>query len=138
MGPMDASPSTPVTASITAPRPSWWRRLFAVFERLAVAHFAAYPIAFLWAAAAIPLTIHLSVHSVDELGGDLDSIGQFVVRRLVWPAGAAFLLAHVMGLLWVLSRDAMRGQRRCLIGLGGLAGVGVVGGALSWGWLLLR
>src|SRR5262245_20910657 len=107
--------------AVAAPAPSWPRRIFAVVERFAVAHFAAYPIAFVWAVAAIPPTIHLSAGALDQFGGDMDLIGRFVVRRLVWPAGAAFLLAHATPLPWILARDPKRGLRLCLTGLGGLA-----------------
>ncbi|MFT3769058.1 MAG: hypothetical protein QM820_26760 [Minicystis sp.] len=131
---MDASP--PAVAA--APAPSLFRRIFAVAERVAVAHFAAYPIAFLWAVAAIPLTIHLSIGVLDQLDGDIDRVGHVVVRRLVWPAGTAFVLAHATAIPWLLARDPRQGMRRCLTGLGALAILGVLTGAASWLWLMLR
>ena len=121
-----------------APVPSWPRRIFAVVERLAVAHFVGYPIALIWAVAAIPLTIHLSIGAIDQLGGDMDRIGRFVVGRLVWPAAGAFALAHLAALPWILAQDPKRGLRLCLLSLGGLAGLGLLAGAGSWAWLLLR
>lgn len=128
---MDASP--PAAAA-----PSWPRRIFAVAERLAVAHFLGYPIAFLWAVAAIPLTIHLNAAALDAMGNDLDRVGQYVVRRLVWPSGTAFVLAHATAVPWLIARDPRRGQRRTLLALGALAALGVLSGGASWLWLLLR
>lgn len=130
---MDASPP----AAAAAPAPSWFRRVFAVAERLAVAHFLGYPIAFLWAVAAIPLTIHLHAATLDRLG-DIDQVGQYVVRRLAWPAGIAFALAHTTAIPWLLVRDPKRGLRLSFFAVGALAAIGVVIGAASWLWLFLR
>jgi hypothetical protein len=130
---VDASPP----AATAAPAPSWFRRIFAAAERLAVAHFLGYPIAFLWAVAAIPLTIHLNADALDRLG-DVDQVGQYVVRRLAWPAGAAFALAHTTAIPWLMARDPKRGLRLSLLSIGALAAVGVLGGAASWLWLFLR
>jgi hypothetical protein len=118
--------------------PPWHRRILRVAERVAVAHFAGYPLAFVWAVAAIPLTIHLSVRDLDALGGDPDAVGHLVVRRLVWPAGAVFALAHGAALPWILARDARAGQRRCLAILGALGALGLLAGGGSWLWLMLR
>lgn len=115
-----------------------WRRARAVLEPLAVAHFAGYPLAFVWAVAAIPLTIHLSIGALDALGGDQAAIGRAVVRRLAWPAGAVFLVAHLAAVPWLVATDWRTGQRRTLFALGVLAAVGVVAGAASWAWLFLR
>ncbi len=105
--------------------------------RFAVAHFAGYPLAFLWAMAAIPLTIHLSIGELDALGSD-ELVGALVVHRLAWPAGAAFALAHAVGLPWALARDGARWQRRSLAGLAGLAAAGIAVGGASWIWLVVR
>lgn len=133
---MDAS--SPAAAAAAAPARSWPRRILAVAERLAVAHFVGYPIAFLWAVAAIPLTIHLNAGALDQFGSDLDRVGQYVVRRLAWPAGAAFALAHATAVPWIVARDPKRGQRLSLLSLGALAAIGVLTGAASWLWLFLR
>ncbi|APR80009.1 Hypothetical protein A7982_05356 [Minicystis rosea] len=107
-------------------------------ERLVVAHVAGYPIAFVWAVAAIPLAIHLSIGTIDQLGGDMDRVGRFIVGRLAWPAGIAFALAHLTALPWILARDPKRGMRISLISLAVLAALGVLAGAASWAWLMLR
>jgi hypothetical protein len=132
MPPVDA----PSPAAAVTPPPG--RRALLAVQRVVVAHVFGYPIAFLWAVAAIPLTIHLSVGSLDRLGGDLDSVGHFVLRRLAWPAGAGFLLAHLAAIPWIRAADAALGFRRCLAVLGALMGLGVIAGGASWSWLLLR
>lgn len=128
---MDA-PAPPI------PPPSLLRRIRNIAERIAVAHFVGYPLAFLWAVAAIPLTIHLNAAALDQLDGDSDRIGQYIVRRLVWPAGAAFVLAHLAAIPWVVARDPRAGMRRCLVSLGAIAALGLISGAGSWLWLMLR
>src|SRR5262245_13321040 len=105
---------------------------------MAVAHVLAYPIALVWAVAAIPLTIHLSIRDIDALSGDMDAIGKLVVGRLVWPAGASAVLAHAAGFPWAFGSDAALGLRRFLWSAGLLAGAGVLAGVAGWGWLFLR
>jgi hypothetical protein len=123
---------------VNAPTTSLARRILNVAERLAVAHFVGYPIAFLWAVAAIPLTIHLNAAAIDQIGGEMDRVGQFVVRRLAWPAGVAFALAHATAVPWIAASDAKRGQRISLLCLAALAVLGVIAGGASWLWLILR
>jgi hypothetical protein len=105
---------------------------------MAVAHVLAYPIALLWAVAAIPLTIHLSIHDIDALSGEMEAVGKLVVRRLVWPAAGAAILAHAAGLPWAFTQDAARGMRRFFWSAGLLAAAGAASAAASWGWLFLR
>lgn len=128
---------TPASASIARPT-SWLGRARALAERLAVAHFVGYPLAFVWAVAAIPLTIHLSIGAIDQLDGDMSRIGDLIVRRVAWPAGGAFAAAHVMAIPWLVAADPKVGQRRTLLGLAGLGVLGVVFGGVSWLWLMLR
>lgn len=134
---MNASPPLAASPGPAAAPPGLARRAWVAVERLAVSHFAGYPIAFLWAVAAIPLTIHLSARILDQIG-DLDQIGKFVVRRLAYPAGTAFVLAHATAIPWIVAKDPKAGLRRTLLALGGLAGIGIVVGAASWLWLVLR
>lgn len=114
------------------------RRFLIAAERVAVAHVAGYPIAFLWAVAAIPLTIHLTSRTLDTFGDDLDRVGRYVVHRLAWPAGALFVLAHLAAIPWIVARDPRRGQRLTLGALAALAALGVLFGGASWIWLILR
>jgi hypothetical protein len=108
-----------------------------VIERLFAGHFFAYPIAVVWAAASIPLAIHLFIHEIDQLEGK-EAIGQLVVHRVAWPAGAAFVLVHVSAGLWAFAGDPAVGFRRFIRAIAGIAIVGAVFGAASWGWLMLR
>jgi len=107
-------------------------------ERLAIAHFLGYPIAFVWACASMPLAIHLFIADIEILGGDMPAIGKLVVRIVAWPAGAAFALTHLAVLAWAFGRDAARGRRLFLFGLGAIAGAALLLGGASWLWLLLR
>jgi hypothetical protein len=118
-----------------APAP---RRLLPRLERYVLAHVSGYPIAFLWAMAAIPLTIHLSLRDLDALHGDLPAIGQLIVRRLAWPAAFVFALPHVLAIPWAFGRDPARYRRRTWIAIAAVAAAGVVFGAVSWLWLFLR
>lgn len=121
--PVDASP----------PPPTLKRRL----ERYVLAHVAAYPIAFLWAVASIPLTIHLFIRDIDALDGDMKAVGQLVVRHLAWPAGAAFALPHAFGIPWAFGSDPARWRRPTWTGIAAVAALGVLFGAASWLWLFL-
>ncbi len=121
---------------VDAPPPS--RPLLRRFERYVLAHVASYPIAFLWAVASIPLAIQLSIRDIDALNQDMPAIGQLVVRRLAWPAGAVFALPHLFALPWAFGREPQRWRRRTWIGIAAVAGAGVVFGAGSWAWLFLR
>ena len=109
-------------------------------ERYVLAHVAAYPIAFLWAMASIPLAIHLNERALFALdaAGDTRAVGMFVVHRVAWPAGAAFVLPHLFGIPWAFGKDLTRWSRPTWIGIGGVAAAGVVFGGVSWIWLFLR
>jgi len=109
-----------------------------VVERVVVAHVAAYPIAFLTAIAAMPLTMYLHLSAMAKLEDNPDVIGMYVVRLVAWPAGGVFLLAHLLVAPWVIDRDEVRGRRWFLRAAGALAGVVVLFGAASWLWLYLR
>jgi hypothetical protein len=108
-----------------------------IVERLMVGHFFAYPIAVVWAMASIPLAIHLFIHEIDLLA-DREAVGQFVVRRVAWPAGAAFLVVHLASTLWAFAADPALGFKRFLKAFAGIAAIGVLFGVGSWGWLMLR
>src|SRR5580704_8892175 len=86
-------------------------------ERYVVAHAAAYPIAFVWAVASIPLAIHLNARAIDALHEDLPAIGDLVVRRLAWPAGVVFVLPHLFGIPWAFGRDPARWRKATWIGI---------------------
>ena len=102
-----------------------------------VGHVFAYPAAVLWAMASMPLAIHLFIREIDLLP-DQQAMGQLVVRRVAWPAGAAFVLAHLASVLWAFAADPALGFKRFLKAYAGIAAVGVLLGLGTWGWLLLR
>jgi hypothetical protein len=108
------------------------------FERFAIAHVVAYPIAFLWAVGSIPLAIHLFSRELMALQDDMQAVGQSVVHRVAWPAGAAFALVHLLALPWALVRTPGPLTRRTWAGIAGVAALGLVGGASGWLWLLVR
>jgi hypothetical protein len=118
------------------PPPS--RPLLKRLERYVLAHVAAYPVAFLWAVAAIPLTIHLFHRELDALDDDMPAVGDFVVRRLAWPAGVAFVLPHLLALPWAFARHPTPFRRAAWIGIAAVAALGLAFGAGSWLWLFLR
>ena len=106
-------------------------------ERLIAGHVFAYPIAVVWAAASIPLAIHLFIHEIDLLP-DKEAVGQLVVHRVAWPAGAAFVIVHLTAMLWAFAEDPALGFKRFIRAVAGIAVVGAVFGLGSWGWLFLR
>ena len=118
------------------PPPS--RPLLRRLERYVLAHVAGYPLAFLWAVASIPLTIHFFIRDIDALHDDMPAIGNFVVRRLAWPAGVAFALPHPFGLPWAFGRNPKRWRRPVWIAIASVAATGLLFGATSWAWLFLR
>jgi hypothetical protein len=87
--------------------------------------------------ASIPRAIHLFIHEIDLLP-DKEAMGQLVVRRVAWPAGAAFLIVHLTAALWAFAADPAVGFRRFIRAIAGIAAAGALFGLGSWGWLLLR
>jgi hypothetical protein len=108
-------------------------------ERYVLAHVAAYPIAFLWAMASMPLVIHLNDRALMALdaAGDEKAIGMYVVHKVAWPAGAVFVLPHLLGLPWAFGKDPARWRKLTWIGIGGVAAAGLLFGGASWLWLYL-
>jgi hypothetical protein len=118
------------------PARSAWSEQRRRLQRYAIAHGAAYPIAFAWAAASIPLVIHI-FHNLLDSQDDI-AVGQFVVHKLAWPAGVAFALPHLLALPWAFGADTARWRRFAWIGIGAVAGTALVFGGASWLWLVLR
>ncbi len=113
-------------------------RLRLFIERLAVGHFFGYPLAFVWAIASMPLTIHLHFPRLAELESDPEAMGQAVVRLVAWPAGVVFVLSHLFAIAWGLAQGRKRGQWIFFGGFGLILGTGVLFGGASWIWLYLR
>lgn len=106
------------------------------YQRALLAHVFSYPIGFAWAVASIPLTIHLSIREIDQIG-DEQAIGQFVARRVLWPAGVAFTLAHLLAIPWIFSKSE-RAHTIATLTMVGMLASGALSGAASWLWLFLR
>ncbi|MDI1477966.1 hypothetical protein [Polyangium sp. y55x31] len=122
---------------MNTPAPPRFRiRLF--LERLAVGHFFGYPLAFVWAVASMPLTIHLHFERLSLIEHDTEAMGQLVVRLVAWPAGVVFVLSHLFAIAWGLAQEKKRGQWVFFGGFGVILGAGVLFGAGSWLWLYLR
>jgi hypothetical protein len=106
------------------------------FARFAFAHIVAYAVAFLWAAASIPVLIPLCIREIDALNGDKPAIGLLIAHRSLIPAGAAFVLPHLLAIPWIFGKDPPRWRRPTWIGIAAVAALGLVFGAGGWIWLL--
>jgi len=106
--------------------------------RYLLAHLAAYPLAFLWAVASIPLAIHLSAPELDALHDDLPAIGDLIVRRVAWPAAAAFVLPHLLALSWAFGGGPERRTPSAWLAIAAVGVAGVIFGGASWIWLFVR
>jgi hypothetical protein len=105
--------------------------------RLFAAHGLAYPIATAWAFATVPVFV---VAVASEVGLTLDdaTVAHRVLLRVAWPTAIAFILVHLAGVFWAFDRDEPRGRRALLWSLLGLTAVPIVGGGISWIWLMTR
>ncbi|MGD0526024.1 MAG: hypothetical protein ABSE49_12815 [Polyangiaceae bacterium] len=105
--------------------------------RLFMAHGLAYPIATAWAFATVPLFV---VAVASEVGLTLDdaTVAHRVLLRVAWPAAVSFILVHLAGVLWAFDRNEPRGRRAFTLSLLALTAVPVVGGGVSWIWLMTR
>src|SRR5262249_6242507 len=127
-----------VTKTPESDAPPTSRPFLKRMERYVIAHVAAYPIAFLWAVAAIPLTIHLHIRELDALHDDMPAVGHVVVRHRASPVGAAFALPRLFALPWAFGRRPARFRRPAWIGIAAVAASGLLFAAASWLWLFLR
>jgi hypothetical protein len=129
---------------------SWSERARRGAPRLLLAHALAYPMAFAWAIAAIPLAI---VSVPDALIGDasVENVVQIVLRKLAWPALGVFVVEHLLAVPWARAREPMtlaaddpdrsrvtRARRAFWLTTGALFAIAIVGGGASWLWLVYR
>ena len=130
---------------MTAARVALLRR---AAPRLLLAHALAYPQAFAWAMAAIPLSI-VAVPEAALSDASVDVVVQIVLRKLAWPAIGVFVVEHVAALPWAFARDAasdglagassvVRARRRFWLATAALFAVALLGGGASWLWLIFR
>jgi hypothetical protein len=105
--------------------------------RLLVSHLIAYPIAMVWALASIPPTV---VGIAARAGTTLEDqvIAGRTLAVIVWPAAAAFIAAHALGVAWARAGDGPRGLRAYAVRASVLTGAAIVGGGASWIWLMTR
>jgi hypothetical protein len=110
---------------------------YAVFiARLIAGHFFAYPLAFVWAVASMPLVTHLNIAQLEGLASNDKAVGEFVLHRVAWPAGGVFILLHLAALIWAIAQKHPRAQWVFFGGFGVILASGVLFGAASWIWLL--
>lgn len=107
-------------------------------ERVAVGHFFAYPLAFLWAVASMPIAIHRNAAHLETLADNEEVLGQFIVHIVAWPAGIVAVVSHLCAIGWALSGDNPKGKWIFLGGFGAMLATAVLFGGASWLWLLLR
>jgi len=105
------------------------------FLRLFVAHGLAYPVAIAWAFGSIPLIV-VRVASAVGLTLDDHEIAHRVLLLVAWPSIGSFVLEHVAGVAWAVGKDAARWRRLFVAVTAVLFGVPVVGGGVSWIWLV--
>jgi hypothetical protein len=109
----------------------------AVFiARLLAGHIFSYPLAFVWAVASMPLVTHLNHAKLETIADNEKAIGDFVLYRVAWPAGIAFVVVHVASVVWALAQKHPRGHWIFFGGFGFVLAGGILFGAASWIWLL--
>ncbi len=104
--------------------------------RFVAGHLFAYPLAFLWAVASMPLVTHLNFNQLEAIAKDEKAIGDFVLHRVAWPAGIVFALLHLCALIWALAQKHPRSHWAFFGGFGLILATGILFGAASWIWLL--
>jgi len=110
---------------------------YAVFlARFIAGHLFAYPLAFVWSVASMPLVTHLNFAQLDGIAHNDKAVGEFVLRRVAWPAGIAFVLLHIVALIWAIAQKHPHAQWAFFGGFGIILASGILFGAASWIWLL--
>jgi hypothetical protein len=130
----EEKPAQPAAENESAPR----FRYIVFVPRFVAGHIFAYPLAFVWAIASMPLAMHLHFDKLAPLEGQDQVIGEYVVRLVAWPAGVVFVLLHLCALVWAIEQRREKSQWFFFGGFGGLLVTGILFGAASWLWLLLR
>lgn len=110
---------------------------YAVFiARFMAGHIFAYPLAFVWAVASMPLVTHLNFDQLEAIASNDKAIGDFVLHKVAWPAGIVFVLLHIAAITSGLAQRHPKSQYLFFGGFGVLLASGVLFGAASWIWLL--
>ncbi len=104
-----------------------------------VTHLVTYPVAGVWALAAIVPCMFTFRPS--ELAAKSEIAAAYTILwRTAIPVGAVFVLAHLPIIPMVLTEDPVRGavhRRRFLWFQGIVFGLGALVMVVGWGWLLL-
>ncbi len=112
---------------------------YAVFvARFVAGHVFAYPLAFLWAIATMPLVMHLNFNQLEALAHNEKAMSDLILQHVAWPAGAVFALLHLCALVWALAQKHPRSHWAFFGGFGVMLGSGVLLCAGSWIWLFTR
>lgn len=107
------------------------------FLRVLVAHGIAYPVAIAWAFGSIPLmAVRVATTAVVAL--DDQEIARRMLLLVAWPSIGSFVLEHAVGVAWALSANAARARRLFVAATAVLFGVPILGGGVSWIWLVTR
>lgn len=110
---------------------------YALFSiRCLAGHIFAYPLAFIWAVASMPIVMHLNRLHLEDIAHDEKAMGDFILLRAAWPAGIAFVAMHVAAIVWALAQKHPKGHWAFFGGFGFALGGGILFGAASWIWLL--
>lgn len=107
------------------------------FARVLLAHLVAYPIAFAWAVAAIPLLFPIYEDALIGLY-EMQQVADFLLAKIAWFAALTFVLTHLAVIPWALAAPLDRGKRLFVISACALFSAAVVTGGVGWTWLLLR
>jgi len=102
-----------------------------------VAHLAAYPITFVWAAGAVvPILARMPPRELATASQEVAV--KHVLGALLVPSVALFVGLHLTAIPWMRDAHGPRGAK-ITAGLNGLAlGLGLVFAAAAWGWLFTR
>lgn len=106
--------------------------------RFVAGHVFAYPLAFLWAVATMPIVMHLNFNQLEAMAHDEKALSDHILRHVAWPAGFVFALLHLCALVWALAQKYPRSHWAFFGGFGVILGSGVLLGAGSWIWLFTR
>lgn len=122
------------TSKTVDPKAEFSYALFSI--RCLAGHIFAYPLAFIWAVASMPIVIHLNHTHLEDIAHNEKAMGDFILLHAAWPAGIAFVAMHIAAIIWALVQRHPRGHWAFFGGFGFALGGGILFGAASWIWLL--
>ena len=111
------------------------QKVIKVFERVMLAHLAAYPIAFLWGLGVSPILIHRSFDEFSAIEGNEAATTALMTHKLILPLAVSFTLVHLLAIPWAFGKDPIVGRRFFLRTAGAVTLLGVLVGGAAWIWL---